>query len=309
MELTFACRACDAVGREADPLAVGAVTCPSCGDERPVTPDRVDAQGLRACLYCGTEDLYVQKDFPQRLGVAIVVVGFVISSVFWYYERPLATYAVLLASALLDMVLFYRVPVVTICYRCLAQHRGEGRSARPVRLVRPCRRRALPQERIRVESIRQSRETSPDDGPRPADPPDRRAQARQGPAKARPDARRTPRTDRRRPPDPGGRRPRGPDRGGAAVRPIERAPYALDASLYEIDPLGVVAPRHRDDLTALVGYANDQGIPLHPRGAGTSMAGRPSGRGSSSTSAGTSAGSSPSGGRPSTSSRGWCSTS
>ena len=61
--------------------------------------------------------------------------------------------------------------------------------------------------------------------------------------------------------------------------PIERAPYALDASLYEIDPLGVVVPRHEDDLIALVRYATDQAIPLHPRGAGTSMAGETLGPG------------------------------
>ena len=61
--------------------------------------------------------------------------------------------------------------------------------------------------------------------------------------------------------------------------PIERAPYALDASLYEIDPLGVVVPRHEDDLVTLVRYATDQAIPLHPRGAGTSMAGETLGSG------------------------------
>jgi len=61
--------------------------------------------------------------------------------------------------------------------------------------------------------------------------------------------------------------------------PIERSPYALDASLYEIDPLGVVVPRHEDDLVALVRYADEQGIPIHPRGAGTSMAGETLGAG------------------------------
>ena len=63
-----------------------------------------------------------------------MIVGFVISTVFWYYELPLLTYAVLLASALLDMVLFYRVPNVTICYRCLSQVRGPG--SNPQRRIR-----------------------------------------------------------------------------------------------------------------------------------------------------------------------------
>ena len=60
---------------------------------------------------------------------------------------------------------------------------------------------------------------------------------------------------------------------------LERAPYALDASLYEIDPLGVVVPWHKRDLVTLVHYAGEHGIPLHPRGAGTSMAGETLGPG------------------------------
>ncbi|MBX6312861.1 MAG: FAD-binding protein [Isosphaeraceae bacterium] len=61
--------------------------------------------------------------------------------------------------------------------------------------------------------------------------------------------------------------------GDLLFEPVERAPYALDASLYEIDPLGVVAPRSGDDLVALVRYAAEHQIPLHPRGAGTGLAG------------------------------------
>ncbi len=61
--------------------------------------------------------------------------------------------------------------------------------------------------------------------------------------------------------------------------PIDRAPYALDASLYEIDPLGVIVPKTHEDLVAAVKYAHDQGIPLHARGAGTGLAGESLGRG------------------------------
>ncbi|HID24330.1 MAG TPA: FAD-binding oxidoreductase, partial [Planctomycetaceae bacterium] len=49
--------------------------------------------------------------------------------------------------------------------------------------------------------------------------------------------------------------------------------YATDASLYQVEPLGVVYPRDRDDLVALVRYAADKGIPLTPRGAGSQVAG------------------------------------
>jgi FAD/FMN-containing dehydrogenase/Fe-S oxidoreductase len=67
--------------------------------------------------------------------------------------------------------------------------------------------------------------------------------------------------------------------GELLFEPIERAPYAHDASLYEIEPLGVVVPRTRDDVSALVRYATDNAIPLHPRGAGTGLAGETLGPG------------------------------
>ena len=126
MELTYGCRSCGAIDRVASVESANVLCCPRCGDTRPVSASAFEDGGLVACVACGTEDLYSQKDFPQVLGLAIVFIGFGVSSVFWYYERPLWTYAILLSSALLDMVLFYRVPNVSICYRCLAQYRGEG---------------------------------------------------------------------------------------------------------------------------------------------------------------------------------------
>ena len=55
--------------------------------------------------------------------------------------------------------------------------------------------------------------------------------------------------------------------------------YASDASIFEIPPLGVALPRHRDDVAAIVRYAADRGIPLYPRGAGSGLAGDSLGRG------------------------------
>jgi FAD/FMN-containing dehydrogenase/Fe-S oxidoreductase len=61
--------------------------------------------------------------------------------------------------------------------------------------------------------------------------------------------------------------------GDLEFRALGRAPYSADAGLFEIDPLGVAAPRTEADVAALVRYASDQGIPLHPRGAGTGRTG------------------------------------
>ena len=126
MELTFECPGCHAVGRLAPFESAVAARCRDCGTERALRPEGVGAGGLQSCAWCGTADLYVQKDFPQGLGLAIVVTGFVVSTVFWYYDRPVPALGILLISALVDMTLYYLVPDVTICYRCLSQFRGAG---------------------------------------------------------------------------------------------------------------------------------------------------------------------------------------
>lgn len=55
--------------------------------------------------------------------------------------------------------------------------------------------------------------------------------------------------------------------------------YATDASLFQIRPLGVIRPRTTADVAAVVKYAAQQNIPIHPRGAGTGLAGESLGPG------------------------------
>lgn len=61
--------------------------------------------------------------------------------------------------------------------------------------------------------------------------------------------------------------------------PLDRSAYAIDAGPGEIEPLGVVVPRHEEDVVHLVRYAAENAISLHPRGAGTSRAGATLGSG------------------------------
>src|SRR5438552_8064443 len=62
-------------------------------------------------------------------------------------------------------------------------------------------------------------------------------------------------------------------RGDVLFDDITRTLYSTDASLFEVRPLGVVAPRDEEDVCALVRYAAEHEIPLVPRGAGTGVAG------------------------------------
>jgi FAD/FMN-containing dehydrogenase/Fe-S oxidoreductase len=50
--------------------------------------------------------------------------------------------------------------------------------------------------------------------------------------------------------------------------------YAQDASSYAIEPLGVCFPRHADDVAAAVVVCAGLGVPVLPRGGGTSLAGQ-----------------------------------
>jgi FAD/FMN-containing dehydrogenase/Fe-S oxidoreductase len=56
--------------------------------------------------------------------------------------------------------------------------------------------------------------------------------------------------------------------------PVSRLLYSTDASIYQIEPLGVAFPRTLDDLAAVVETAARYRIPILPRGSGSSLAGQ-----------------------------------
>jgi len=59
---------------------------------------------------------------------------------------------------------------------------------------------------------------------------------------------------------------------------FSRVLYSTDASIYQILPVGVVIPRDEDDIAATLRIALDAGVPVLPRGGGTSLAGQSVGR-------------------------------
>ena len=53
-----------------------------------------------------------------------------------------------------------------------------------------------------------------------------------------------------------------------------RGRYSTDASIYQIEPIGVVVPRTEEDALAALRIALDAGVPVLPRGGGTSQCGQ-----------------------------------
>ncbi|HTS52956.1 MAG TPA: FAD-binding oxidoreductase, partial [Burkholderiales bacterium] len=55
---------------------------------------------------------------------------------------------------------------------------------------------------------------------------------------------------------------------------FSRGRYSTDASIYQIEPIGVVVPRSEEAARIALQIAADEGVPILPRGAGTSQCGQ-----------------------------------
>jgi len=59
----------------------------------------------------------------------------------------------------------------------------------------------------------------------------------------------------------------------------DRGRYATDASIYQVIPLGVLVPRNIQDVAIAMEICRDLGVPIVPRGGGTSQCGQTTGAG------------------------------
>ena len=57
-----------------------------------------------------------------------------------------------------------------------------------------------------------------------------------------------------------------------------KALYSTDASIYQIDPIGVVIPKHEEDILTTIRLAANHAVPVLPRGGGTSLSGQAVGK-------------------------------
>jgi FAD/FMN-containing dehydrogenase/Fe-S oxidoreductase len=63
-------------------------------------------------------------------------------------------------------------------------------------------------------------------------------------------------------------------RGSVRFDPASRLLYSTDASMYQVEPIGIVTPRDPDDVIAAFDVARKQRVALLPRGGGTSLTGQ-----------------------------------
>lgn len=134
LEITVHCPGCDASLPVAASEQAAEIICGRC--QRTIalriTPDLRDDRAVDVCPICEGKDFYVRKDFNPQVGVGVIVVGVVISSVFYGFGRDLIAYGVLAAAALLDLFIYRLLSNVTVCYRCHAEFRGKYTRSAPV---------------------------------------------------------------------------------------------------------------------------------------------------------------------------------
>jgi Zn ribbon nucleic-acid-binding protein len=108
------------------PAAVSQIQCPACKQAATVQIDDTLVSGGKVtdCVSCGHDTLYIQKDFNRSLGMAIVVIGVLLSVYFFARSQVLLAMACLGGTALVDLLLHRLVGDVTVCYSCHAIYRG-----------------------------------------------------------------------------------------------------------------------------------------------------------------------------------------
>ena len=111
LELRASCDSCgaDVVGTP----SAGALTCPSCQRRYEIG---AAALQIEQCPICGCTRFFRQKAFPRAIGILLVVIG----AVFVPFTYGIS----LMALALVDLLIYRRVPHMAVCYLCRAEFRG-----------------------------------------------------------------------------------------------------------------------------------------------------------------------------------------
>jgi len=103
----------------------GSIQCPRCKNHLPltVTPTmRHDGQ-IDQCAVCGCRELFIRKDFPQRIGLLVVVV-FGLAATYFFNKDVRIAWSILAAAVLVDLAIYAFIGRVTTCYACRAEYRG-----------------------------------------------------------------------------------------------------------------------------------------------------------------------------------------
>ena len=127
MRVIAHCPKCDAGLPVAATEAPDTIKCGRCGHVLPLgfTDALRSDTGVDICPVCRGGDFYIRKDFDPKVGLTVVIVGALISGVFYWFGEDLIAYSILGGAALIDLLVYGRLGDVTVCYRCHSEFRGK----------------------------------------------------------------------------------------------------------------------------------------------------------------------------------------
>lgn len=110
--ITFQCPLCGRIGKVE--ATEGDILCPHCGTQKGKI-DRMESF-FDQCPLCECRQFYLSKDFNQFVGLLILAMGIFFVPKTYGLSLPL--------FALVDWILYKRVPTIVNCYRCAGIFRG-----------------------------------------------------------------------------------------------------------------------------------------------------------------------------------------
>src|SRR5262245_55847766 len=108
MQVVAKCPKCDASLPVLVEASTASIRCGRCSQELPLTfSDAVRSdRNVDRCPVCEGADFYTRKDFDPALGLAVVIIGGVISAGFYWFGRDLVAYGILAGAVLVDLVVY-----------------------------------------------------------------------------------------------------------------------------------------------------------------------------------------------------------
>ena len=126
MQLLVTCPKCGAALPVDASGAPSGIKCGRCGRDITLDVSELvrDDRAVDRCPVCSGADFYVRKDFNPRVGLAVVIVGALVSAGFYWFGLDLVAYGILGGAVVIDLVVYGRLKELTVCYRCHSEFRG-----------------------------------------------------------------------------------------------------------------------------------------------------------------------------------------
>jgi len=126
LEITLTCLECGSGVHIHPSVDAKQAQCDVCQTMNPVNFSEDHERGVvKQCPKCERKDFFKQKDFNRKIGVGLFVLGAISVPVFLIMGVGFPwIYSVFFFMVILDIALYFLLPLVVVCYKCDTIFRG-----------------------------------------------------------------------------------------------------------------------------------------------------------------------------------------